>query len=233
MNEFLDIEDLADSRSEEPAKVARLLTRKECKLYLDLGRSEDPILCMTEDLNEKGNYSIYQVTRGVFPMTLKAQHKYVRRISVKNFDLTGLHFISGDDKRLRYLHEEDRTVKVVVRKTDIEFLSHTGSELKKHQTVKFKKRKERFADENFHELIIRTLDFVYKKTKNTNWNDVKKALKKCCLEEESIQLKNDYNVEGDTANYIHFKAKNYMEPYKITESYFIKTLTAYRKNTRR
>ena len=44
MNEFLDIEDLADSRSEEPAKVARMLTRKECKLYLDLGKSEDPIV---------------------------------------------------------------------------------------------------------------------------------------------------------------------------------------------
>ena len=47
MNEFLDIEDLADSLGEEPAKVARMLTRKECKLYLDLGKSEDPILCIT------------------------------------------------------------------------------------------------------------------------------------------------------------------------------------------
>ena len=61
MNEFLNIEDVADDRGEEPAKVARMLTRKDCKLYLYLGGSEDTILCMTEYLNEKGNYSIYQI----------------------------------------------------------------------------------------------------------------------------------------------------------------------------
>ena len=122
MNEFLNIEDVADDRGEEPAKVARMLTRKECKLYLHLGGSEDPILCMTEYLNEKGNYSIYQIKKGVYPMTLKAQNKYVKRISVNNFDLTGLDFISGEDNRLRYLHEEDRTVKVVAKKSDIDLL---------------------------------------------------------------------------------------------------------------
>jgi len=233
MNEFLDIEDLADSRSEEPAKVARMLTRKECKLYLDLGKSEDPILCMTEYLNEKGNYSIYQVTRGVFPMTLKAQHKYVRRISVKNFDLTGLHFISGDDKRLRYLHEEDRTVKVVVRKTDIELLSKSSTTPKNEPINKSNKRIEKFADNNFHELVLRAVEIVFSKSNKLNWNDVRISLQKCCLEEESIQFIKDFNVEGDTVNFIHFKAKKYMEPYKITESYFKKTLSAYRKNTRR
>ena len=122
MNEFLNIEDVADDRGEEPAKVARKLTRKECKLYLHLGRSEDPILCMTEYRNEKGNYSIYQIKKGVYPMTLKAQNKYVKRISVNNFDLTGLDFISGEDNRLRYLHEDDRTVKVVAKKSDIDLL---------------------------------------------------------------------------------------------------------------
>ena len=122
MNEFLNIEDVADDRGEEPAKVSRILTRKECKLYLHLGRSEDPILCMTEYRNEKGNYSIYQIKKGVYPMTLKAQNKYVKRISVNNFDLTGLDFISGEDNRLRYLHEEDRTVKVVAKKSDIDLL---------------------------------------------------------------------------------------------------------------
>ena len=65
MNEFLNIEDVADDRGEEPSKVARMLTRKECKLYLHLGGSEDTILCMTEYLNEKGNYSIYQIKRGI------------------------------------------------------------------------------------------------------------------------------------------------------------------------
>ena len=44
-----------------------------------------------------------------------------------------------------------------------------------------------------------------------------------------IQFEKGFNVEGDSVNYIHFKSHNYMEPYKITESYFIKTLSAYRK----
>ena len=33
MNKFLNIEDVADDRGEEPAKVARMLTRKKCKFH--------------------------------------------------------------------------------------------------------------------------------------------------------------------------------------------------------
>ena len=230
MNEFLNIEDVADDRGDEPFKIARMLTRKECKLYLNLGGSEDPILCMTKYLNEKGNYSIYQIRRGIYPMTLKAQNKYVERISVNNFDLTGLHFISGKDNMLRYLHEEDRTVKVVAKKSDIDLLPKPTLVLKRLGASKSIKRKEKFADNNFHELVLRAVKFVYNKTKQTNWNEVRIALEKCCLKEESIEFKKDYNVEGDSVNYIHFKSHNYMEPYKITVSYFSKTLSAYRKN---
>ena len=230
MSEFLNIEDVADDRGEEPFKIARMLTRKECKLYLHLGGSEDTILCMTEYLNEKGNYSIYQIRRGIYPMTLKAQNKYVERISVNNFDLTELHFISGKDNRLKYLHEEDRTVKVVVKISDIDLLPKSKLVPKRLGASKSIKRKEKFADKNFHELVLRAVKFVYNKTKQTNWNVVRIALEKCCLKEESIEFKKDYNVEGDSVNYIHFKSHNYMEPYKITESYFIKTLSAYRKN---
>ena len=233
MNEFLNIEDVADDRGEEPAKVARILTRKECKLYLHLGRSEDPILCMTEYLNEKGNYSIYQIKKGVYPMTLKAQNKYVKRISSNNFDLTELHFISGEDNRLEYLHEEDRTVKVVAKKSDIDLLPKPTVVPKRVVTSKAIKRIEQFADSDFHELVLRAVKFVYNETNEANWNEVRISLKKCCQKGEIIQFEKGFNEEGDSVNYIHFKSHNYMEPYKIAESYFIKTLSAYRKNFRK
>lgn len=159
MNEFLNIEDVADDRGEEPAKVARMLTRKECKLYLHLGRSEDPILCMTEYRNEKGNYSIYQIKNGVYPMTLKAQNKYVKRISVNNFDLTGLDFISGEDNRLRYLHEEDRTVKVVAKISDIDLLPKLTVVSKKLVRSKATVRKGK-SNPELHKIFWRAFVFL-------------------------------------------------------------------------
>jgi hypothetical protein len=80
MNKFLNIEDVADDRGEETVKIARMLTRKECKLYLHLGGSENTILCMTEYLNEKGNYSIYQIRRGVEKSSKKQSHCTQREI---------------------------------------------------------------------------------------------------------------------------------------------------------
>ena len=66
-------------------------------------------------------------------------------------------------------------------------------------------------------------------TKNTNWLDVKRGLKNQCNEGESIQFLTGYNEEGDSVQYICFKAPEYFEPYKIRESYFKKTLSEYRK----
>ena len=66
-------------------------------------------------------------------------------------------------------------------------------------------------------------------TNNTNWLDVKRGLKNQCNEGESIHFVTDYNEEGDSVQFIHYKAPEYVEPYKIRESYFKKTLSEYRK----
>ena len=191
MNEFLNIEDVADDRGEEPAKVARMLTRKECKLYLHLGRSEDPILCMTEYRNEKGNYSIYQIKKGVYPMTLKAQNKYVKRISVNNFDLTGLDFISGEDNRLRYLHEEDRTVKVVAKKSDIDLFPKLTVVSKKVVRSKATVRRGK-SNPELHKIFWRAFLFLrdedglepqYKQVWQVIYDDVAKSTKNETLAE--------------------------------------------------
>ena len=53
------------------------------------------------------------------------------------------------------------------------------------------------------------------------------------MEGETIQIVDGYNKEGDSVKVIHFKHPDYMEPYKIAESYFQKTLTAYRSQLER
>ena len=91
----------------------------------------------------------------------------------------------------------------------------------------------RFADDNFHQLVLRAINSVYIETKKTNWNKVKIGLKKNCLNGESIKSISGYNVEGDSVKYINFKAPKYVEPYKIRESYFKKTLSEYRKHLKK
>ena len=90
-------------------------------------------------------------------------------------------------------------------------------------------RKKIFSDKFFHELVLRSIKAVMSETKFTNWLDVKRGLKNQCNEGESIQFVTGYNEEGDSVQYIHFKAPEYFEPYKIRESYFKKTLSEYRK----
>ena len=91
----------------------------------------------------------------------------------------------------------------------------------------------RFADDYFHQLVLRAMNSVYIETKKTNWNKVKIGLKKNCLNGESIKSISGYNVEGDSVKYINFKAPKYVEPYKIRESYFKKTLSEYRKHLKK
>ena len=90
-------------------------------------------------------------------------------------------------------------------------------------------RKKFFPDKLFHELVIRSITAVIRETKNTNWLDVKRGLRNQCNEGESIQFLTGYNEEGDSVQYICFKAPEYFGPYKIRESYFKKALTEYRK----
>ncbi|SVE54227.1 uncharacterized protein METZ01_LOCUS507081, partial [marine metagenome] len=70
---------------------------------------------------------------------------------------------------------------------------------------------------------------VKSETNNTNWLDVKRGLKNQCNEEESIKFVDGFNEEGDSVKYIYFQPPEYVEPYKIRESYFKKTLSEYRK----
>ena len=119
MTKYLNLEEVSLKRGETPFKVARMLTRKECKLFLDFREDNELLLCITEKMIE-GNYHLFQVKKGTYPMSLKSQHECVRRLSNTNFDLSGLSFMVGKDEiRLRSVDDEDRSVCVVVHPDDV------------------------------------------------------------------------------------------------------------------
>ena len=122
MRHFLNIDDIAQARGETTFKVARLLTRKECKLYLCFGGGKEKLLCITEQMID-GYYHLFQGKKGDYPMTLKSQHKCVQRLSNNNFDLSGLSFMVGKDElRLKSVDGEDRSVYVGAKNSDIDLL---------------------------------------------------------------------------------------------------------------
>ena len=122
MRHFLNIDDIAQARGETTFKVARLLTRKECKLYLCFGGGKEKLLCITEQMID-GYYHLFQGKKGDYPMTLKSQHECVQRLYNNNFDLSGLSFMVGKDElRLKSVDGEDRSVFVGAKKSDIDLL---------------------------------------------------------------------------------------------------------------
>jgi len=120
VSEYLNLEDVAIQRGETPFTLARLLTKKECKLYLNFGGGKERLLCITEKMI-KGYYHLFQGKKGVYPMTLTSQHECVQRLSNNNFDLSGLSFMVGEDEiRLKSVDDEDRSVCVAVLTEDVE-----------------------------------------------------------------------------------------------------------------
>ena len=131
MSKYLNLEDVAIQRGEDIFKVARLLTKNECKLFLDFGEDNDFILCITDKMIE-GHHHLYEVKKGTYPMTLKSQHECVQRLSNSNYDLSGLSFmVKKDEIRLKSVDDEDRSVCVVVHPEDISKLPPHPSQIER------------------------------------------------------------------------------------------------------
>ena len=119
MSKYLNLEDVALQRGENIFKVARLLTKYECKLFLHFGEENELLLCITDKMIE-GNHHLFQVKKGTYPMTLNSQHECVQRLSNSNYGLSGLSFLVGKDEiRLKSVDDEDRSVCVVVHPDDV------------------------------------------------------------------------------------------------------------------
>ena len=225
MTKYLNLEEVSLKRGETPFKVARMLTRKECKLFLHFGGDGKKRLYITEKMIND-YYHLFQGENGFYPMTLKSQHECVERLSNSNFDLSGLSFMVGKDEiRLRSVDDEDRSVCVVVLPEDVEKLPPLSNIDGGLTVTGVSSPSKFFSDENFHQLVLRTM-----RKEGTSWNIVKRNLSKHTLEGEKIKIIEVSNQEGEMRPQIQFSTVDSVEPYNVMESTFKKKLTAYRKH---
>ena len=221
MTKYLNLEEVSLKRGETPFKVARMLTRKECKLFLHFGGDGKKRLYITEKMIND-YYHLFQGENGFYPMTLKSQHECVERLSNSNFDLSGLSFMVGKDEiRLRSVDDEDRSVCVVVLPEDVEKLPPLSNIDGGLTVTGVSSPSKFFSDENFHQLVLRTM-----RKEGKNWNIVKRNLSKHTLEGEKIKIIEVSNQEGEMRPQIQFSTVDSVEPYKVMESTFKKKLTA-------
>ena len=237
MSKFVILENVADERGESAAKVARTLVRLGSDLYLRFGPSREPRTGVNFFPEHPTGGMEHNIGPGDHPLTKDSQEVVIKRLLGRgDFTTLGLFvwIYTKVDSSITVpyqieLTKKDESICVVVAPDDVAKLPPPSQIEGTSGIGKPNERKIFFSDKFFHELVIRSITAVISETKNTNWLDVKRGLKNQCNEGESIQFVTGYNEEGDSVQYICFKAPEYFEPYKIRESYFKKTLSEYRK----
>ena len=237
MSKFVILENVADERGESAAKVARTLVRLGCDLYLRFGPSREPRTGVNFFPEHPNGGMEHNIGPGDHPLTKDSQEVVIKRLLGRgDFTTLGLFvwIYTKVDSSITVpyqieLTKKDESICVVVAPDDVAKLPPPSQIEGTSAIGKLNERKFFFSDKFFHELVIRSITAVISETKNTNWLEVKRGLKNQCNEGESIQFVTGYNEEGDSVQYICFKAPEYFEPYKIRESYFKKTLSEYRK----
>ena len=236
MSKLVILENVADERGESSAKVARTLVRLGCDLYLHFGPSRNSRSGRSFFSEHPNGGMEHHIGSGNHPLTKDSQQVLIKRLGQGNTSTLGLFVLIftkiDSSKTATYqieLTETDESICVVVDPRDVAKLPPPSEMEGTSGLGKPYERKKNFPDKLFHELVIRSITAVIRETKNTNWLDVKRGLRNQCNEGESIQFLTGYNEEGDSVQYICFKAPEYFGPYKIRESYFKKALTEYRK----
>ena len=258
MESYVKLEDVADERGESPAKVARTLVRQGCDLYLHFGEARKSRVGVSFYPDHPTERMEHNIGAGDHLLTKDSQEALIKRIGREDTSTKGLtvlvylrHEVGQNEELsngeiivhepkwevLEYqieLMEKDDTVFVVFDSDDLNLLPplpiYQGGTAAGSSTTS---ENIFFSDKNFHNLVLRTMENVHKKTKGLKWFEIRNGLKKNTMEGETIQIVDGYNKEGDSVKVIHFKHPDYMEPYKIAESYFQKTLTAYRSQLER
>ena len=241
MDSYVKLLDVADERGESPAKVARILVRQGCDLYLHFGESREYRVGVSFYPDHPTLSMEHNIGTGIHKLTKDSQEAVIKRLGRKDTPTKGLmvlvYWNLDATEQVEYqieLMEEDESVCVVFDSDDLKFLpplpAYQDGAVTGSPTVR---KNNFFSDKNFHNLVLRTMENVHKKTKGLKWFEIRNGLKKNTMEGETIQIVDGYNKEGDSVKVIHFKHPDYMEPYKIAESYFQKTLTAYRSQLER
>jgi hypothetical protein len=225
---------VAESRDIAPEKVAEVLISNGRQIYLHFIKEHMGTIEF-EGLKKIEEPTTYRIEPDkIFPLTPDS------RIDLVNALMEGK---DECDLKVRIIWEEheDKNVgffiikvhvnlmsNLVIKYEDLRFLTpHLLNTDEGHTVTDGSSPAKFFDDKYFHQLVLRTM-----KKEGSNWNIVKRNLRRHTLEDEKIKIIGIYNHEGEMRTQIQLLKVDFAEPYKVMESTFKKKLTAYRKHLR-
>ena len=146
MDSYVKLFDVADERGESPAKVARILVRQGCDLYLHFGESRESRAGVSFYPDHPTKRMEHNIGAGEHPLTKDSQEAVIKRLGGRESSTKGLtvlvycrHEVGQNEERsngeiivhdpkletLEYqieLMEQDDTVCVVFDSEDLKFL---------------------------------------------------------------------------------------------------------------
>ena len=223
--------EVAKVRGLEPQEVVEILISNGRDVYIHFPEEHLGELVF-HGLKKVEETMTYKIESGrIFPLTPNSRIDLVKALTEKKENYA-LEFIKQFDDEFSELLIIKVNVKLmpnlVIDYKDSQFLPPLSG-LKGGPTVSGSSSPPKFfPDDNFHQLVLRTI-----RKEGTNWNIVKRNLSKHLLEGESIKIILVSNHEGEMRPEIQFSTGDSVEPYKVMESTFQKKLTAYRKHLKK
>ena len=223
--------EVAKVRGLEPQEVVEILISNGRDVYIHFLEEHLGELVF-QGLKKVEETMTYKIESGrIFPLTPNSRIDLVKALTEKKENYA-LEFIKQFDDEFSELLIIKVNVKLmpnlVIDYKDSQFLPPLSG-LKGGPTVSGSSSPPKFfPDDNFHQLVLRTI-----RKEGTNWNIVKRNLSKHLLEGESIKIILVSNHEGEMRPEIQFSTGDSVEPYKVMESTFQKKLTAYRKHLKK
>ena len=224
---------VAESREIKPEKIAEFLISNGCQIYVHFIKQISGVMVF-EGFKKVDEPTSYRIKSGkVYPLTPDSRIDLVSAFSEKknNAELkVRINWEESENENHGYFIVKVKVNlmdNLVIDYEDLRFLpplpniSRGLSGSDKASPAKF------FNDKYFHQLVLRTM-----KKEGSNWNIVKRNLRRHTLEDEKIKIIGIYNHEGEMRRQIQFFTVDSVEPYKVMESTFKKKLTAYRKHLR-
>ena len=230
-SEFHNFFKVAESRGLRTEEVAEMLIINGRQIYLHF--TKEHLGTLLYDGFKKVEKDItYKIESGkVYPMTPDSRGELVNALREKkdNFEskirIEWEDFENNDIGHFIIKVEVNLMSNLVLDYEDFKFLPPLSG-IKGGSSVSGSTSPPKFfPDNNFHQLILRTM-----RKEGTHWNIVKRNLNKHTLEGEKIKIIQVSNYEGEMRPQIQFDTEDSIEPYKVMESTFKKKLTAYRKH---
>ena len=129
MDSYVKLLDVADERGESPAKVARILVRQGCDLYLHFGESRESRAGVSFYPDRPTLSMEHNIGTGIHKLTKDSQEAVIKRLGRKDTPTKGLmvlvYWNLDATEQVEYqieLMEEDESVCVVFDSDDLKFL---------------------------------------------------------------------------------------------------------------